>query len=94
MNRLQLSFREEQASYLARRAERDGISMAEVVRRLVDAEAAAEAPHDVDGIWDIVGLIDQDVPLVDGIPVSEAPDLYLYGRPAASATSPARRSRR
>ncbi len=89
MNRLQLSFREEQAVYLAKRAERDGISMAEVVRRLVDAEAAAETPHDVDAIWDIVGLIDEDVPLVDGIPVSEAPDLYLYGRPAPVAASPA-----
>ena len=43
----------------------------------------------MDAIWGIVGLIDEDVPLVDGIPVSEAPDLYLYGRPAPAAAPPA-----
>lgn len=91
MNRLQLSLREEHAAYLARRAKRDGVSMAEVVRRLVDAEAAAETPHEVDAIWDIVGLIDEDVSLIDGIPVSEAPDLYLYGRPAVAPPAGAAR---
>jgi hypothetical protein len=80
MHRLQLSFREEQAVYLTRRAERDGVSMAEVVRRLVDAEAAGDSLREADGVWDIVGIIDEEVPLIGGVPVSEDPDLYLHGR--------------
>lgn len=80
MHRLQLSLQEEQAQYLAMRAEREGVSMAEVVRRLLDHEARQDSSEGSGSIWDIVGLIKGELPLIDGIPVSENPDLYLYGQ--------------
>lgn len=80
MQRLQLSLQEEQAQYLALRAEREGISMAEVVRRLLDNEARRDSVEGSDSIWDIVGLITDELPLINGIAVSEDPDLYLYGQ--------------
>ena len=79
MQRLQLSLQEEQAQYLARRAERQGVSMAEVVRRLLDDEARLDAQAGSDSILDIVGLFTDELPLINGIPVSVDPDLYLYG---------------
>lgn len=82
MHRLQLSLQEEQAQYLAMRAEREGVSMAEVVRRLLDDEARQDAMAGSDSILDIVGLYTDTLPLIDGIEVSEDPDLYLYGREA------------
>lgn len=80
MHRLQLSLREEQAQYLATRAEREGVSMAEVVRRLLDTEARQDPGQSPNSLWGIVGLIKGELPLIDGIAVSENPDLYLYGR--------------
>lgn len=85
MHRLQLSLQEEQAQYLAMRAEREGVSMAEVVRRLLDDEARQDAMAGSDSIMDIVGLFTDELPLIDGIPVSDDPDLYLYGREADDA---------
>ena len=78
MHRLQLSLREEQVQYLAARAEREGVSMAEVVRRLLDDEASQDTLEGSDSILAIAGLIKDELPLINGIPVSEDPDLYLY----------------
>jgi hypothetical protein len=99
MHRLQLSLREEQATYLAERARREGLSMAEVVRRLLDEEFAAEQTDEApEAIWHICGLSADEEQLVDDIPVSERPELYLYDPRAATpgATRPpsARRRRR
>jgi hypothetical protein len=85
MHRIQLSLREEQAAYLAERARRDGISQAEVVRRLLDEEAAEDRPSEAGGIWSIVGLVRGEVALIDDVPVSEAPDRYIYGLPGEPA---------
>ncbi len=47
MHRLQISLPESQLRYLASRAQRDSISMAEAIRRLLDAAAAEESPGSV-----------------------------------------------
>ncbi len=44
MHRLQISLPEPQRRYLAERAQRAGVSMAEVIRRLLEAAAAEESP--------------------------------------------------
>jgi hypothetical protein len=55
------------------------VSIAEVIRQLVrrEEEATAAQQSSVDSIWEIIGMITEDRPLMDGIPVSEQPDLYL-----------------
>ena len=79
MHRLQISLPQSQVRFLAERARRDGVSIAEVIRQLVQREeqAATAQQSSVDSIWEIVGMITEDQPLIDGIPVSEQPDLYL-----------------
>ena len=82
MRRLQISLPEWQAQYLAERAQRDGVSIAEVIRRLVarESEAAAD-PGSADTLWELAGLAEDHGPLGDGRPVSESPELYLTGEP-------------
>jgi hypothetical protein len=82
MNRLQISLPEWQVRFLAELAERDGVSMAEVVRRLIQREAAAAAPTGAETIWDVAGIAEDHGPLIQGTAVSERPELYL----AAEAT--------
>ena len=79
MHRLQISLPQSQAQFLAERARRDGVSIAEVIRQLVqrEEEASAARQSSADSIWEIVGMITHEQPLIDGIPVSEQPDLYL-----------------
>ncbi len=79
MHRLQISIPTWQHEFLAERAGRDGVSIAEVIRQLVqrEAEAASEQRTSVDSIWKIAGIGKDRGPLINGIPVSQAPDLYL-----------------
>ena len=79
MHRLQISLPLWQFQFLSERARRDGISIAEVIRQLIqrEVEAASEQATSIDSIWEIVGIAEDHGPLMDGIPVSEAPDLYL-----------------
>lgn len=80
MHRLQISLPEWQAQYLAERARRDGVNIAEVIRRLVKRES--ESPADqrpAEGLWELAGLAEDHGPLLDGTPVSENPELYLTG---------------
>ena len=80
MHRLQISLPEWQTQFLAERARRDGVSMAEVVRRLVQREAeAAKSGKTADSLWEIAGIARDDGPLIDGVPVSENPERYLAG---------------
>jgi len=88
MQRLQLSLREEQATYLARRARREGVSMAEIVRRLLDEQATAEMAQDIESIWAICGLGGDEEPLDSGVAVSADVDRYLYGRGAETPDQP------
>lgn len=80
MHRLQISLPHRQARFLEERARLDGVSMAEVVRRLIAREAeSAQGSRHVDGLWDIAGIAEDRGSLVEGVAVSENPDLYLAG---------------
>lgn len=80
MHRLQVSLPEWQAQYLAERARLDGVSIAAVVRRLVEREARASSNQvSPDSLWEIAGMAEDHGPLVEGVPVSESPELYLTG---------------
>ena len=88
MHRLQISLPEWQTQFLAERARRDGVSVAEVVRRLVQREAkVVRGARSVDSIWEIAGIGEDREPRIDGIPVSEQPDLHVAeaARPCAPA---------
>ncbi len=93
MHRLQISLPQWQAQYLAERARRDGVSIAAIIRRLVELESqAAAADHSSsDTLLDLAGVAEDHGPLLAGVPVSESPELYLTG---AAAGSGGRRSRR
>jgi hypothetical protein len=73
MHRLQISLPHRQARFLEERARLDGVSMAEVVRRLIEREAAGH----VEGIWEIAGIAEDHGPQIEGVAVSENPELYL-----------------
>ena len=103
MHRLQISLPEWQTQFLSQRARRDGVSIAEVVRRLVEREAeSARGVRTADSIWEIAGIGEDRGALHDGIPVSERPDLYVaeaaarYRLAARTVARPgsARRSKR
>ena len=79
MNRLQISLPEWQARFLAELAAREGVSMAEIVRRLIQREAAAAVGTGVEAIWDLAGIAEDHGPLIRGTAVSERPELYLVG---------------
>jgi hypothetical protein len=79
MHRLPISFRPEQMDYLIERARREGASVAEVIRRLIDRERKTDSTRAdrFDPIWDIAGMITDDLPLIDDQPVSAYPDRYV-----------------
>ena len=86
MHRLQISLPEWQAQYLAERAQRDGVSIAEIIRRLVKRETEASAGSaSTDSLWELAGLAEDQGPLLDGTPVSENPELYLNQARAGKA---------
>jgi hypothetical protein len=88
LHRLQISLPESQVDFLAERARRDGVSIAEVVRQLV-ARAEAEGTSNADSLLTIAGIAEERGPILRGKPVSEKVDLYL-----AEATGPSRRRSR
>jgi hypothetical protein len=81
MSRLQISLPRLQREYLDAQAQRAGVSVAEIVRRLVEREQQADVTpaSTPDSIWNIVGIGTDESPLINNIPVSADPDLYLYG---------------
>ncbi|HEX3130825.1 MAG TPA: CopG family transcriptional regulator [Thermoanaerobaculia bacterium] len=80
MHRLQISLPESQAEFLAKRARTHGMSMAEVVRQLIQREVdSASEKRGAASLWDIAGIAEDHGPLIDDVPVSEAPELYLTG---------------
>jgi hypothetical protein len=84
MHRLQISLQPSELQFLKARAQRDGLSIAEVIRQLVRHEAEANAANtDVKSIWDIAGIAAESQPLLEHVAVSERPELYL----AALATA-------
>lgn len=80
MHRLQISLTEGQTEFLAEQARRHRMSMAEVIRRLIEREAKlASQEREPAAIWNIAGIAEDHGPLIDGVPVSERPELYLTG---------------
>ena len=78
MHRLQISLPPSELQFLKARAQRDGVSIAEIIRQLVRREAEANAAKtDAKSIWDIAGIGVDNHPLFDHIAVSERPELYL-----------------
>ena len=75
MHRLQISLPDWQHQFLVQRARRDGISVAEVLRRLIEREAGATGADD--SLMGIIGIARDDGRLIRDTPVSEAVDLYL-----------------
>ncbi len=77
MHRLQISLPESQVQFLAERARREGVSMADLIRQMIQREMTAAATSSASSLWEIAGIAEDKGPLVEGIPVSERPDLYL-----------------
>jgi hypothetical protein len=80
MHRLQISLPKAQAHFLRERARREGISAAEVIRRLLEREEQATptiTQADIDEALSFIGIGENRLPLIDGKAVSEYPDLYL-----------------
>ncbi len=94
MHRLQISLPQWQVQFLTERARRDGVSVAEVIRQLVQRESEAQPKGEPDSLWAIAGMAEDANPLINGIPVSENPELYLTGAPGPSPASTPRRQRK
>ena len=85
MHRLQVSLPPWQVQFLAERAEREGVSIAEIIRRLIQNEAESSLMQaSTESLWAIAGIAEDHGPFWGDPPVSERPDLYL----AAAAVSP------
>lgn len=93
MHRLQISLPQWQVQFLAERARRDGVSIAEVIRQLVERESEAQPKGKPDSVWEIAGMAEDTGPLINGIPVSENPELYLTAA-TGEAMAPAAKGRR
>ena len=79
MHRLQISLPKDQYRFLRDRARRDGVSAAEVIRKMLEREQSATTitQADIDSALSIVGIGRDEGPFIDGVPVSENVDLYL-----------------
>lgn len=78
MHRLQISLPPWQMKYLQDRARREGVSLAETIRRLIAREAdSAPAKDPKQSLMALAGFAEDTHPLIDDVPVSESPDLYL-----------------
>jgi hypothetical protein len=77
MHRLQISLPRWQMQFLKERARRDGVSVAAVIRQMIEDEAEATGRSNVDSLWEIAGIAEDHGPRIDGLSVSERPELYL-----------------
>jgi hypothetical protein len=102
LHRLQVSLPKSQVDFLADRARREGVSIAELIRRLVERAAAARAPDNGRSLWSIAGIAEERLPLIGGRAVSEHVALYIAEsaaphrsrRPASRATRKKARARK
>lgn len=85
-HRLQIRVDERHYRYLVERAKREGVSIAELVRRLVQREADETQPAGIQGLLAVVGMGEDHGPLRNGIAVSEWPELYLTATDASADT--------
>ncbi len=86
MHKLEISLPESEVNFLAARARRDGVSIAEVVQRLVEQEAEVEHEQEPSDVFlALAGILDDTQPLINGVPVSEDPDLDLVALKLSTA---------
>jgi predicted DNA-binding protein len=76
--RTQLMLEPEQHDRLQALAEAESTSVSDLVRKAIDRFLRQRQPLPVskDPIWEVVGIGEGEKELIDGIPVSEDPDLY------------------
>jgi len=96
MHRLQVSLPKSQVDFLAARARREGVSIAELIRRLVEYAAAARSAETAKSLWSIAGIAEERLPLIGGRAVSEHVSLYLAesAAPQMSRRAGSRRARK
>jgi metal-responsive CopG/Arc/MetJ family transcriptional regulator len=81
MHRLQISLPEGQVRYLRHLSKRERVSIAEIIRRLVqDQVETANRAVETNRLYDIAGIATDPYPLIDGIAVSEWPERYLVNQ--------------
>jgi hypothetical protein len=66
--------KEDQHAYLVTEAQRQGKSISQVVRDLVDEHIASHRDLENDPFFDIIGMVEGD-----GEPVGRSIDYYVYG---------------
>jgi predicted DNA-binding protein len=76
--RTQLMLEPEQHDQLQALAEVEGTSVSNLVREAINRFLRQRQPLPIteDPIWEIIGIGESEKELIDGIPVSEDPDLY------------------
>ena len=77
MHRLQVCLPESQVQYLTHRARTEGVSIAELIRRLVETASKTATESSINSLWEIAGIGEDRDPLIGEIPVSEKPEMYL-----------------
>jgi len=77
MHRLQISLPQWQVEFLAERGRREGQSMAEIIRQLIQREAKNDsAPAEQRTLQETSGGVEYPAPPVEGMAVSERPEPY------------------
>ena len=74
MHRSQIMLKEHQHTYLITEAQRQGKSIAQIVRELIDKHIEQIRNLENDPFVDIIGMVEGD-----GEPVSRSMDFYVYG---------------
>ncbi len=74
MHRSQIMLKEHQHAYLVSEAQRQGKSISQIVRELIDEHMARSRDLENDPFFDIIGMVEGD-----GEPVGRSIDYYVYG---------------
>ena len=92
MHRLQISVEKGQYDWLQERARCLGVSIAEVIRQMVDHEAEEDEAGDAETFLALAGTAEDRYPLINGQPVSANVDLYLAHHELEKRCSPAKQT--
>ena len=74
MHRSQIMLKEHQHAYLVSEAQRQGKSISQIVRELIDEHMARRRDLENDPFFDIIGMVEGD-----GEPIGRSIDYYVYG---------------
>jgi hypothetical protein len=83
MHRSQIILKEDQYAYLVNKAQRQGKSVSQIVRDLIDEHIVRTRDLENDPFFDIIGMLEGDDPnaAIDH-------DYYVYGLPRRSESEP------